>query len=651
MLIVFPMLAFMGFFLILGKPDSEKGWERAFFRASVLWGTYLILLTEGLSLFEAITPFGLTMGWLVPILVSVSVLVSRANFKLPIKLSNVKFPENRWDQLLVLAIVVIIGLTALLAWLSPPQTWDSLNYHMARVAHWAQQRAVRHYVTGVGFQNSMPPGAEIAMLHAYVLMGSDRLTPFVQWFAMLGCLVGVFYLARQLGIGSLGRLMALIFVATIPMGIVQASSTVTDYTVAFWIVCVSYESVRMLKGEITYREVVYISLAAGMGLVTKPTAVAYVLPFAVLVAFVVFRRLSISQALRSTALSFTLILILNAGYLLRNTALYGNPIASEGRISFHINETMDARVFLSNTLRNISLHAGTPSPYVNKAIYLVVDKIHEFIGLDVDDPRTTAITNYKVFKPTTNEDKTTNPLHALLILITFVSLLVKRKDIEPNIFKLSLVVAATFPMISLIIKWMVFNGRLHLPFFVLFAPTVGYTLDRFLKPNGVRAVATILLLTSWPWLMSIQSRPLITNSQSFVESVLVTPREDLYFANGWHLKEPYLEMAEEIKKTNCSNVGILLPGNGAEYPLWVFLDAPKNVPRIEWIDAGITSQYTDPDFVPCAVICQGCPEDQPFFNDLPRVYKHHPTKFQLFLEVQEGASLPCRQLSLHSHRL
>jgi hypothetical protein len=106
------------------------------------------------------------------------------------------------------------------------------------------------------------------------------------------------------------------------------------------------------------------------------------------------------------------------------------------------------------------------------------------------------------------------------------------------------------------------------------------------------------------------------------------------------LREPYLEMAEVIEESGCSNVGILLPGNSAEYPLWAFLGAPRNAPRIEWIDAGITSQYTDPDFVPCAVICQVCPEDQTHFNDLPRIYRHHPTNFQLFLEVQESASFP-----------
>ena len=266
--------------------------------------------------------------------------------------------------------------------------------------------------------------------------------------------------------------------------------------------------------------------------------------------------------------------------------------------------------------------------------------MHEVIGQDVDDPRTTTITNYKVFTPTTNEDKTTNPLHAILILVVFIVLLIKRKDIEPSILILCFVIAATFPLISSLIKWMVFNGRLHLPFFVLFAPIVGYTLDELLPSTPVRVIATILLLASWPWLMSIQSRPLIATSQSFVESVLVTPREDLYFANGWHLRQPYLEMAELIKESSCSNVGIVLPGNSAEYPLWVFLGAPKTAPRIEWIDAGVTSQYADPGFVPCAVICQGCPEDETYYNDLPRIFKHHPTKFQLFLEAQESAYLP-----------
>jgi len=151
----------------------------------------------------------------------------------PVQLPCWKLPSGWLDRTLLLGVVVIVLVTGLLAWLVPPQTWDSLNYHLSRVAQWAQERAVRHFATGIEVQNSMPPGAEMAILQFYVLVGGDRLASFVEWFAMVGCLMGVSLVAMQLGAGFIGQLVAVVFTATLPMGITQASSTVTDYVLAF----------------------------------------------------------------------------------------------------------------------------------------------------------------------------------------------------------------------------------------------------------------------------------------------------------------------------------------------------------------------------------------------------------------------------------
>ena len=55
------------------------------------------------------------------------------------------------------AIVVMAGLTAIVA---PPNTYDSMTYHLPRVMHWIQNQSVAHYPTHIPRQLHFPPGAE-----------------------------------------------------------------------------------------------------------------------------------------------------------------------------------------------------------------------------------------------------------------------------------------------------------------------------------------------------------------------------------------------------------------------------------------------------------------------------------------------------------
>jgi hypothetical protein len=81
----------------------------------------------------------------------------------------------------------------------------------------------------------------------------------------------------------------------------------------------------------------------------------------------------------------------------------------------------------------------------------------------------------------------------------------------------------------------------------------------------------------------------------------------------------YELIAETIVAARCQAVGLMLAGDGAEYPFWVFLGAPRSDVRIEWIVAGTPSaRYVDPDFEPCAVVCdRSCPSEWTRVRDIP----------------------------------
>jgi hypothetical protein len=615
-----PFLAFIIIFTVLMLRLPGLAWRQTYLRAAVLWGAYMVLETELLSFVRGVTPLGLALAWAAPVLAGGAWLIWQVRRNRKITLPPIRLSFHWADGALLLGVAVILGITALLAWVAPPQTWDSLNYHMPRVAHWAQEKGVRPFTTGIDVQNSMPPGAEMIILQGYVLTQSDRLANFVEWASMLGCLVAAALIARQLGAGRLGQILAVVVAASIPMGIAQASSTMTDTVVAFWVMCAAAEALPLLSGGSPAQAVPFASLAAGLALLTKPTAAAYILPVGIFIAAILIRKIPFRQSLKWGMLAVLLAAAVNLGHWARNYDLYGNPVSGAGRIAEHANGLITPGGVISNLLRNAALHTGVPWAKADRLVYEAVIQIHKWIQVDPNDPRTTSVGPYKVIQPSTSEQRAGNPIHALLIGIAFCLVLLGRtrlgrKRLSQNLCSASmlayvLTAASTFLVFSLLYQWQIFGSRYHMPFFILFAPVTGLVLAERLPANGSRLAGMVLIVTAAPTLFSIDSRPLITvPGRSLVGSVLKESPQRLLFANGLYLIKPYEDLTNRIKDVDCDRIGLAISGAGAEYPLWTLLGLPGKPRQIEWITTGPTTRFAKHDFQPCAIICEDCQQD------------------------------------------
>ena len=184
-------------------------------------------------------------------------------------------------------------------------------------------------------------------------------------------------------------------------------------------------------------------------------------------------------------------------------------------------------------------------------------------------------------------------------------------------------------LFSLYLRWQAGSNRLMLGLFVLAAPLAGAALEalservktvedvkaprRFLSAALTGALIVALLITSTPWLLTGQSRPLIGAS-----SVLTTPRVDQYFAASPPAEAGYVGAVDYIRGLGCQQVGFLISGpqdragytTGApawEYPLWALLDGPGGGSyRIEDVlvtnaTAPLASAEPYASFAPCAV--------------------------------------------------
>jgi multidrug transporter EmrE-like cation transporter len=303
-------------------------------------------------------------------------------------------------------------ITGAVAWLAPPQTWDSLNYHMARVAHWAQNGLIAHFATGIRYK-CISLGQK-SSCHEYVLAQNDRLVNFVQWWAMVSpvqlrdCLQPGEWKIQNKTLGCCDY-------SYHPNGIIQASSTVNDYVLAYWVLATAIETFDIYTTRTIWPGLFFAGAAAGLALWTKPTAIAYLIPLGCIILFCMSRhflqkRNQIKSFLPQLMASLTVILLINAGPWLRNYNTYGNLISDPIRQSTHQNELITPAGIASN-FKVILPSMG--SAWVKPKWFSNMIKFHDYKFQE--DPRTTLLDHIQDIIRT-NEESSGNTLHAFLIV-------------------------------------------------------------------------------------------------------------------------------------------------------------------------------------------------------------------------------------------
>ena len=542
---------------------------------------------------------GLTFGWLlaswVVVLIAAWVLLASLRGCWGLRRADRLPPLPRGLDLVIAGwVAIVVALSGAVALFAVPITWDSMSYHLARVAHWSQNHTVAFYPTHIVRQLYQPPWAEYAILHLYILAGGDRLANLVQWAAMAVSLVGVSVIARQLGAGPRGQLLSAFVCATIPMGIMQASTTQNDYVAALWLVCLT-SALLAIGSHPGHFPVLGAGASLGLALLTKGTANVLALPF-VLVLLVVGRDRPLSRRLEQGLVIGLCALALNAPQYIRNFELFGSPLGpgAEGSMRY-MNDEFSPSILASNLLRNLALHAGTPWQGANGLTERAVEAMHRAIGIALDDPRSTwPYTRFEVRPPAAHEDLAGNGLHLLLIGAAMVGAWRGRGDRRLRAFAGCLLVA--FLLFCLVLRWQPWHSRLHLPLFVLGAPLVGVVFER-LRP-ALLAIGLLLLAGSSVYFLTGNTAHHLVGRRSVFVRTWAEQR-------ARHAGPAYVGAARFVMSTGCGDVGLALDGNDREYFLWGTLTDAGWRGRIEHVLTNASAGLPDGSrgaFRPCAIV-------------------------------------------------
>lgn len=674
LLTIIPLSVFAGIFLVLSGQESDGEWRYSwvgsFVLAAIFWGVIVVASAELLTLIRAINRVGLSLSWIAVGILLIIIGIRSSAFQRAIgRVKSVDRSYEKFEWFLLGSLGFVAAILFLIAVIAPPNNVDSFLYHMSRVVHWAQNESLEHYPTYRDHQLNKPIWAEAAILHLRVLWGSDRPANLIQWFSMVGSVLGVAGITALIGAKRSGQLAAAVFAVTIPMGILQATSTQNDYVTAFWVVCMAYLVVQSIHRPLTSTEYLGLASVFGLGILTKGVFFVYFPPLLLWYFLNMLRRKGLLRTFASGMTMLVIALVLNLGFWARNVQTYGGPygtsdwlqrnlgfnveffnrlfesdqeaqssggmqlrrppvirsVAQDGRLdAFGISRvsgssTSDWGVvspqpqpdfyhsYLSQLARTLGRNFTSPSGFITTGLVRFVDSAPEVFGEAYGDQLRASAWNH--------EDHAGNLHHLLLIVIMLVLLpIVARRWREWLSLLYGVVVTLTYLLLPIVIGhaesfWGI---RYQLPFFVLAAPIFGYLISR-LEIRWLQVLFTVgLLVAAIPWILLNNTRPIIGMPPwpTKIESIFVADQGQILMANNPALRDDYELSTDAVRASGCRQVGLIVDQSFLEYAFWWFLDGPQSGIEIRII---VSEEDDYPsvveDFQPCTVVCTHCQDE------------------------------------------
>jgi len=470
------------------------------------------------------------------------------------------------EFLISAVIFVLLAAACFTAVSSTPNNWDSMTYHLPRIEHWLQNRNLDHYPTSIGRQLDSNILAEELILAARSAVDAYPVANLVQWICFAGCILVAGEICRLIGGSALAQGMTQLAVATLPMAILQASSTQNDLVVAFFAATCVFFVLRLHR---SHAEVFLIPaiLAAALAFHAKGTAIPFLLGFALIYGSAILIRRQSSQFWLNGAASLALAGLILGGFLSRNLLHYGSLVAPSSAIT-QISEP-SWRATLLNAVRNIGSNLYLPGRPEAPLVTQTVSFVQSSLGVPAPDSRYSFLSlPFDAAGTYNHEDFGPNTLHTLLFVVvllfgTFSILTRRMKSPEPQLYWLACLISAI--AFCTIVRWQPWIVRLQLGGFVLLAPIVMLTLSR------IRAtlIGAGLLLISIPAILLAfvnDIRPIVGE-----RSVVTSQPEQILFANRKDLRVDYVELADRVAGLRPKRVSVVVGSDGWEFPLWYLL--------------------------------------------------------------------------------
>ena len=516
------------------------------------------MVLNGLSLFHCVNRAGLVISHLVFLVFWLSwAIIFRRNVLVRYGMRIIVATKNVASNPVVWLVLSLFGILILTAFVYPPNAYDSMTYHMARVAHWIQQESVDYYPTNISRQNVMGPGAEYLILFFQLLTGTDYLANGVQLFSFGVLIIVLIYVLRVFRVPQ--RLSPFIVALCIsaPMAVMQATSTQNDLVNSLMTIAILVACIRLMAGQMNRLrtgDFILIGSCLSAGFLVKPISLIIVAPFLGLSLLLQLKPLTGSRKLIWKNIGGFAVVCLVI------TIIAGPDIMR--KISHHVSRHEVYPLFSQwdkeRILNPVSiLGQNTPFPNETKALF----KRFGYRGK--------LLTNAVFF---THEDFIGNPVQVLsmliltLLTISFSPFVIKRPKQYGPLLILSLAPALSWCIFGFIVKNQLWITRLQLPLIFLLPFSFLYVV----RIAGLSRLS-MGFLKLFVFVMSIFSLAYgtyaATHNRSRPLDLQTFWGEFPSRVEGFYKSADYDFFLEVADKLQCRRIGLLMGGDSMDYPL------------------------------------------------------------------------------------
>lgn len=549
-------------------------------RSVLFFSLFLVLITELLSYLYSINYKSVLISWVVITLFNIAIIYKKNNAiiceteklirSIFIKISKLNIQE----KILLFLIFLILTLTFIQGIIYPPNNWDSMTYHLARVPNWLSHQSVEHYPTHTLRQLYQPPFSSFVIMNFNTLSRNDLFSNSIQFFLLVFSLTAITKIVKYLKLSQKWVIIAIVLIVTIPEVILQASGTFNDIIVSYFILLSVYYGIKVIK-EKEISNFIYFGLSSGFAILSKGTSYVYLFPIFFIYGFsllmILIRKRQYVSLLYSLLIVIS-ILMVNLPHYARNYNLNENILGITDFQTPHkdFNEKVTLPLFFSNFIKNIGLHIG-PYPF-NKISEKIIYKIHNWLHIDINDQSTNVfgLRYYRSPNIPNNEVDASNPIHIFLIFLSFLAiiygLLKKRVVLEIRLY--TFMILLHIILFCIIFKWTPWSTRLHTPLFILSVPLICFAFSKSKALYKVLvAIIPVLILYALFLVIFNYSRPLIRKEGITSGISIYENRFEKYFAIRPELYQEYSEILELISNNDLLRVGLIID-NDWEYPLF-----------------------------------------------------------------------------------
>ncbi len=457
------------------------------------------------------------------------------------------------ERLLACAIAVPALIAALNGALFSPINWDSMTYHLSRVAFWIQHQSVFPYPSNNFRQVQHTPGAEYLLLIEQLVWFSDTFANYIQLTAFICILGGAYGWLMQWGLPRFVTLCSLATFGLAPMALLQAQTTQNDLAASVPALCLVAMLVdrvirfraKFLTAPLSLYEAIALPIATATSHLIKPTGSIVAVPYIALLAIPALRSLTVQPSyVRQSfaavvlglfaALPELIVRFVNFGTLTNHTVAVG--VRNPGEQLF-------------NGVRHIVDHL--PSSLTIP----IVEGLAPWFGTSA-----TIVTRTRDIW-IANEDLAGNPLQGFIALI-LITLLVSTGKKLPTLCA-GLLVGSWFLFHAIVVNqpW---SSRLQTPWFIslLCASAVLYQW----RPQATRVVLTLSALGSL-FYAALTSYSITHQLLAYNEWSIPTSRKDRY--HGYFLRRPSAEIRySHVKEAvgRCPTIGYVSREDSYDYP-------------------------------------------------------------------------------------